>query len=115
MTVEDLYSDTISAFGLGNTPDNERLFLSSLQSVVTALNRKLNLSVTAPTEIDSSDIGFESYCDAVFYAGVKYYLQRLGRFAQDPDSETSTLYNLELSMVIGAAIAANEDFETRNQ
>ena len=115
MTVEDLYSDTISAFGLGNTPDNERLFLSALRSVVTALNRKLGESVVSSSEITSDDIGFESYCDAVFYAGIKYYLQRLGRFAQDPDAETAGLYARELDMVISAKIAADDEFQTRNQ
>lgn len=115
MRVDDLYSDTIGAFSLGNTPDNERLFLSALASVVVALNRKLLTSVSAPTEISSDDIGFESYCDAVFYAGVKYYLQRLGRFAQDPDAETAALYKDELNRVIGSAILDDDDFETRNQ
>jgi hypothetical protein len=116
MKVDDLYASVRSAFSMANTQENESLFLASLRSVVVTLNARLGESIQAPTEIGADEIGFESYCDGVFYAGVKYYLQRLGRFAQDPDMETKHLYESELAMVIGAAITADgDDFETRNQ
>jgi len=115
MNLADLYDDVCSMTMSSQTPGTERTFLAALKMVVNDLNGRLKESVAAPNYVASADIGFEDYCDNVFHAGVKFYGQRLGGWAQDPDNESYNLYQAELRKVIGRAIDADDDFSTRNE
>jgi len=115
MNLADLYDDVCTMTSSMQTPEVERQFLSSLKMVVYDLNQRVNESVIPPTFVSAVNIGFEDYCDSCFLAGVKYYGQRLGAWAQDPDSESYKLYQLELQKVVGRAINAQSDFGTRNE
>ena len=115
MKTDELYEEIRSAMGLMNSRDSEMLFLMSLKKVVNDLNRKLKETIVAPTSISATDIGFEDYCDNTFFPGVKFYMQRDGSFAQDPDAESKAFYDQELRSVIGPAITANSSFKIRNQ
>lgn len=115
MNLADLYDDILTTTNGANTPDTEKAFLSALKMVINDLNGRLKESVVAPTYVSSVDIGFEDYCDNVFHAGVKYWMQRFGGWAQDPDTESYNFYQAELRKVIGRAIDADDDFTTRNE
>jgi len=115
MKTDELYDEMLTTLGAMNTPETEKMFLMSLKKVVSDLNRKLKEDVVSPTRIDSNDIGFEAYADNVFHSGCKFYMQRDGGWAQDPDAESFGFYENQLRKVIGAAISANDSFLTRNQ
>ena len=115
MKTDELYAEMLATTGARNTPDMENAFLSALKKVVQDLNSKLGESIVAPDVIDSTDMGFEDYCDNVFHPGAKFFMQRSGAWAQDPDVESVNFYQAELRQVIGAAIAADTDFQVRNQ
>ncbi len=113
MRIDDLYEDIRATNNAMNSREFETAFLRALSSIVVDLNHKLGTSIAAPDEILPSDIGFESYCDNVFHAGIKFYMQRSGEWAQDPDSESYQFYQGHLRGVIGAAILDIDDFQTR--
>jgi len=115
MNLADLYDDVCTMTMSAPTPAVERTFISSLKMVIHDLNQRLKENVIPPAYVSSIDIGFEDYCDSCFHAGVKYYGQRLGAWAQDPDSESFNLYQAELKKVIGRAIDATSGFATRNE
>jgi len=115
MNLADLYEDVLSTMDAANTPETERSFLSALKMVVNDLNGRLKTSIVAPTYVTTVEIGFEDYCDNVFHSGVKFFMQRMGGWAQDPDTESYNFYQAELRKVIGRAIDASEDFTTRNE
>jgi hypothetical protein len=115
MNVLDLFEEVRAATNAGGTKGFEVAFLSALKKVVSDLNRKLVETIVAPDSLDPVEIGFEDYCDNVFHPGIKFYMQRAGQWAQDPDGESRNFYEMELRKVIGAAIDAETDFKTRNQ
>jgi len=115
MNLADLYDEILTTTTGANTPETEKTFLAALKYVINDLNGRLKESISAPTYVSNTDIGFESYCDNVFHAGVKYHMQRLGGWAQDPDTESWNFYQAQLRKVIGRAIDAETDFPTRNQ
>ena len=115
MKIDELYADILATMGSRNTPDMENAFLSALKRVVQDLNQKLRENIAAPDTITSAEIGFEDYADNTFHPGVKFYMQRSGAWAQDPDQESNQFYRLQLRQVIGYAIAADDDFKIRNQ
>lgn len=115
MNLADLYDDICTMTNAAKTPETERSFLSALKMVINDLNGRLGEDIATPEYVDVVDIGFEDYCDNVFHAGVKYFMQRLGGWAQDPDVESFNFYQAELRKVIGRAIAADSDFTTRNE
>lgn len=113
MRIDDLYADIMATTGAANTREFESAFLRALASVINDLNNKLGTSILAPDDIDQSDVGFESYADNTFHPGCKFYMQRAGQWAQDPDGESYTFYQQQLRSVIGAAILEIDDFQTR--
>jgi hypothetical protein len=115
MNVAELYAEMLTTTGSMNTQETEKAFLMSLKKVVGDLNVKLKEQIIAPDRITNTDVGFEDYCDNVFHPGVKFYMQRDGGWAQDPDSESYTFYQKQLSQVIASAITANDNFLTRSQ
>lgn len=115
MKTAELYDEMLTTLGAMNNPETEKMFLMSLKKVVSDLNRKLKEDIVAPTRIDGNDIGFEDYADNVFHSGCKFYMQRDGGWAQDPDQESYGFYRNQLNRVIGAAVSANTAFKTRNQ
>jgi hypothetical protein len=115
MKTDELYDNIRRTTGSANTQDTEIAFLDALKKVVSDINRMLGESITAPTQITSTDIGFEDYCDNAFHPGVKFYMQRDGAWAQDPDAESFGFYRRALREAIGDAIAADTGFKTRNQ
>ena len=115
MNVQDLYDEILTTTSGANTPEMERAFLAALKRVVNDLNYKLRETVTAPTYVSNEDIGFEAYCDNTFHPGVKFYMQRMGAWAQDPDAESYNFYQTELRRTVGYAINADTTFLTRNE
>jgi len=115
MNVLDLFEEVRAATNAGGTKGFEVAFLSALKKVISDLNRKLKESIAAPETLDPAEIGFDDYCDNVFHPGIKFYMQRAGQWAQDPDGESRNFYEMELRKVIGAAIDADDDFKTRNE
>lgn len=115
MNVLDLYDEICTTTNAANTPEMERAFLAALKRVVNDLNYKLRETVIAPIAVDNEDIGFEAYCDNTFHPGVKFYMQRMGAWAQDPDAESYNFYQTELRRTVGYAINADTTFLTRNE
>lgn len=115
MNLLDLYADVQSALGAAATQSFENSFLRALYKVVHDLNLKLGESIVSPSQIISQDIGFEDYCDNVYFPGIKFYLQRGGGWAQDPDTESVQFYERELRKVIGHKMYADDTFATRNE
>ena len=115
MKVDELYAEILATTGSMNSPDTEQIFLMSLKKVVNDLNRRLKEHVIAPEYISPAEIGFPEYCDNVYHPGVKFYMQRDGGWAQDPDTESYSFYEQQLRRVIGYAISEDTDFPTRNQ
>jgi len=115
MKIDELYVEILNTTGAARTQDTEIIFLASLKKVINDLNNKLGESIAAPTSISGTDIGFEDYCDNVFHPGVKFYMQRDGAWAQDPDNESYGFYRQALRTVVGNAINADSGFKTRNQ
>lgn len=115
MNVAELYEDMLATTNAANTPTMETAFLSALKKVVADLNHRLRETIASPDYISNEDVGFESYCDNVFHPGVKFYMQRSGQWAQDPDNESYQFYQMRLREVIGFAITDAEEFLTRNE
>jgi hypothetical protein len=115
MNVLDLFEEVRASTNAGGTKGFEVAFLSALKKVVSDLNRKLVETIVPPETLDSVEIGFADYCDNVFHPGIKFYMQRAGQWAQDPDGESRNFYEMELRKVIGAAIDADTAFTTRNE
>ena len=113
MRIDDLYADIMATTNAADTQPFSTAFIRALSSVITDLNYKLGTSIIAPDEVGPSDIGFETYADNVFHSGCKFYMQRSGEWAQDPDGESYTFYQQQLRGVIGPAILEIDDFETR--
>ena len=113
MKVDELYADMQTTMGAMHTRQLEQSFLFDLSAVVIDLNRVINDTVDAPTEISSAEIGFAGYCDNVFHPGVKFYMQRSGQWAQEPDPQSYQFYQQQLKATIGPAILEIDDFPTR--
>ena len=113
MKVDQLYADMQAAMNAQHTRQFEAAFILALKSVVIDLNRTLRDEVAAPEDITSEDVGFPAYCDNVFHTGVKFYLQRSGQWAQEPDPQAFQFYSQQLRACIGPAILEIEDFPTR--
>jgi hypothetical protein len=113
MKVDELYSDVQRAIGAMSTRNFESAFFGSLKYVIQDLNAKLELEIAVPTEIDSSEIGFPWYCDRVFFPGMKFYMQRSGEWAGEPDTESFQFYQQQLRATVGPAIKEATDFATR--
>lgn len=113
MKIDDLYADMMSTMSAQNTRSFEQAFLAALKYVIRDLNKTLRDVIEPPTEISSEDIGFEDYCDNVFHPGVKFYMQRSGQWASEPDPQGWTFYQQQLRNVIASAILEIDDFPTR--
>ena len=114
MNLLDLYEEMGQTMGGGQTSAFEAGFLRALKKVIHDLNMRLGEEIKTPEYIESQDIGFPEYCDNVFHPGIKFYMQRAGGWAQDPDTESRQFYEIELRKVIGHAIYQDDDFVTRN-
>jgi hypothetical protein len=113
MRIDELFDDVKNAIGAMNTRNFENAFLGSLKYVVQDLNSKLDLEIEVPTEITSDEIGFPWYCDRVFFPGMKFYMQRAGEWAGEPDTESFQFYQQQLRATVGPAIKESTDFATR--
>jgi len=113
MKTDELYADVQRAIGAMSTRNFETAFLGALKYVVQDLNAKLLLEIDVPEEVTSDEIGFPWYCDRVFFPGMKFYMQRQGEWAGEPDSESFQFYQQQLRATVGSAILENEDFATR--
>jgi hypothetical protein len=113
MKVDELYEDVRSAIGAANTRNFENTFIANLKYVVQDLNAKLGLDIDVPADITTEEIGFPWYCDRVFFPGMKFYMQRNGQWAGEPDSESFQFYQQQLRATVGPAILENEEFATR--
>jgi hypothetical protein len=113
MKIDELYSDVRLAMGAMGTREFENAFLGSLKYVIQDLNSKLDLEIEVPEEVTSAEIGFPWYCDRVFFPGMKFYMQRSGQWAGEPDTESFQFYQQQLRATVGPAIQESTDFATR--
>jgi hypothetical protein len=115
LSVNNVWEDTQYSGNMNDTGESQTQFLRALNSTLNYLTSKTKDTFSKVNDIDGTIACDEWFHNAV-YAGIKFYLQRQGAWAQDPDPESWQFFLTAVSEAIAGNIKdKGANFKTRNQ